>query len=76
MKKTTLIFMSICIAALFVNCKKSEESTADFSALTDSYFDAKNELNPIDATVNGQNEYNDKLQFEMTESFRAKQRAF
>jgi uncharacterized protein (DUF885 family) len=66
----------MCIAALFVNCKKSEESTADFSALTESYFDAKIELNPIDATVNGQNEYNDKLQFEMTESFRAKQRAF
>jgi uncharacterized protein (DUF885 family) len=76
MKKPTLIFMSICMASLFMNCNKTEKSTADFSALTDSYFDAKNALNPMEATVFGQNQYNDQLQFEMTDSFRSKQKAF
>ena len=40
------------------------------------FFDGKNILNPLDATQNGQNEYNDQLQFEMTDSYRKKQAAF
>ena len=40
------------------------------------YFDGKNELNPLDATLNGQSQFNDQLQFEMTDSFRLKQKAF
>jgi uncharacterized protein (DUF885 family) len=33
-------------------------------------------LNPLDATLNGQNQFNDQLQFEMTDSFRKKQGDF
>lgn len=75
MRKYTLLFIAISISALLLNCK-SEEKSVDFTALTKSYFDGKNELNPLDATLNGQNLYNDQLQFEMTDSFRLKQKAF
>ena len=75
MKKLVVLFVAISIATLLVNCK-SEEKAVNFSELTKSYFDGKNELSPLDATLNGQNEYNDQLQFEMTDSYRAKQAAF
>lgn len=57
------------------NCK-SNESTANFKQLTENYFNEKNALNPLDATQNGQNQFNDQLQFEMTDSYRKKQGAF
>jgi uncharacterized protein (DUF885 family) len=75
MKKAVFLFVAVSIATLLVNCK-SEEKAVNFSELTKSYFDGKNELSPLDATLNGQNEYNDQLQFEMTDNYRAKQAAF
>ena len=75
MNKIAALFLTTALALLLTNCK-SEEKTVSFSDLTKSYFDGKNELSPLDATLNGQNEYNDQLQFEMTESYRAKQTAF
>ena len=75
MKKLVVLFVAISTATLLVNCK-SEEKAVNFSELTKSYFDGKNELSPLDATLNGQNEYNDQLQFEMTDSYRTKQKAF
>lgn len=75
MKKLVVLFVAISTATLLVNCK-SEEKAVNFSELTKSYFDGKNELSPLDATLNGQNEYNDQLLFEMTDSYRTKQKAF
>ena len=66
-----MLFTSLVL----VNCK-SEKKAQDFSAITDAYFDDKNALSPLDATQNGQTEYNDKFVFEMTESYRKKQAAF
>ena len=65
----------VLLSLLFVNCK-SEKKEQNFKAITDAYFDGKNELDPLGATQNGQNEYNDKLVFEMTDSYRKKQAAF
>ena len=65
----------IFISLLFVNCK-SEKKEQNFKAITDAYFNGKNELDPLGATQNGQNEYNDKLAFEMTDSYRKKQATF
>jgi hypothetical protein len=48
--------------------KRRENIKEDFSALK-SYFDGKC-ARPWVLTQNGQNEYNDQLQFEMTTSFR------
>ena len=44
----------------------------NFSAFTKQYFDDKNALFPLEATQYGQNQYNDQLVFEMTDSYRKK----
>ena len=75
MKKLNTISVIVLLSFLVVNCK-SDKNYQEFKLITDAYFDGKNELNPLDATQNGQNEYNDKLQFEMTDSYRKKQAAF
>lgn len=75
MRKLKTILALLFVSLLLVNCK-SEEKSVDFKKITERYFDDKNELNPLDATQNGQNEYNDQLPFEMTDSFRKKQGEF
>jgi uncharacterized protein (DUF885 family) len=75
MRKITAIFITITTSLLLVNCK-SEDKKEDFNSLTKNYFDDKNALHPLDATQSGQYEYNDQLQFEMTDSFRKSQEAF
>ena len=75
MKKAFLLFSLISLASLS-SCKKDDKPENDFSELTDLYFEEKNYLNPLEATFNGQEKYNDILQFEMTDSFRQKQMEF
>jgi uncharacterized protein (DUF885 family) len=75
MKNIYHFSMMFFLSLLFINCK-SEQKTQDFTTITDSYFDGKNELNPLEATLNGQSEYNDQLVFEMTDSFRKKKKDF
>lgn len=75
MRKIKVISSLLLLSIILVNCKSNEEKV-DFKKLTDNYFKEKNTLNPIDATQNGQNDYNDQLQFEMTDSFRKKQGEF
>ena len=75
MKKITILLFTVTTSLLLLNCK-SENKKQDFSTLTKNYFDDKNALDPLSATQNGQNEYNDKLQFEMTDSYRKLQAAF
>jgi uncharacterized protein (DUF885 family) len=70
-KSFALITLLVCL--LLVNCKSKEQ---DFTSITKSYFDDKNAIDPLGATQNGQNQYNDQLQFEMTDSFRKAQLAF
>ncbi|MEW5676883.1 DUF885 domain-containing protein [Flavobacterium enshiense] len=75
MRKTTFLSAALALALFFVQCKK-EEKVVDFKVLTEKYFKGKNELNPLDATLNGQNDYNDQLVFEMTDAYRKKQADF
>ncbi|UQD55873.1 DUF885 family protein [Flavobacterium sp. K5-23] len=75
MKKTTLLLVAIALALFLTNCKSADEKQ-DFTTLTKNYFDDKNVLNPLAATQNGQNEYNDQLPFEMTDSYRKTQEDF
>ena len=72
LKTATLI---ILVSLFLVKCK-SEKKVQNFKAMTDAYFDDKNELDPLGATQNGQSEYNDKLVFEMTNSYRNQQATF
>ena len=75
MRKITTLFFTITASLLLVNCK-SEDKKEDFTSLTKNYFDDKNALDPLGATQSGQNQYNDQLQFEMTDNFRNSQAAF
>jgi len=75
MKKLKSIVSLFLVSLLLVNCK-SDEKVVDFKKITENYFDDKNALSPLEATQNGQNEYNDQLQFEMTDSYRKKQGEF
>jgi uncharacterized protein (DUF885 family) len=76
--KSTLVIVFIFVF-LLTSCKKESTTNSyskDFSTLTANYFKDKNELDPLSATQNGQNQYNDTLVFEMTDSFRKSQLAF
>ncbi|CAN1570224.1 Protein of unknown function DUF885 [Flavobacteriaceae bacterium] len=75
MRKTHIFLFAIVVSIVLTNCK-SNEKKQDFTALTKSYFDDKNALDPLGATQNGQSAYNDQLQFEMTDSYRKTQAAF
>lgn len=75
MKKTSTFFSIFLLSLLFENCKP-EMKSQDFKSITDNYFDDKNVLNPLDATQFGQNEYNDQLQFDMTDGYRKAQANF
>ena len=75
MKKITKLFFVLLVALAFVQCKKDKKAQ-NFKTLTESYFDDKNELDPLGATQSGQNEYNDQFVYEMTDSYRKKQVAF
>lgn len=75
MKKIASLLIVIITSIVLANCK-SEEKKQDFTALTKNYFEAKNVLNPLAATQNGQNEYNNQLPFEMTDEFRKSQANF
>lgn len=75
MRNIKVITSLFLLSVVMINCK-SNDSTVDFKQLTETYFKEKNELNPLDATQNGQNDFNDQLQFEMTDSYRKKQGEF
>lgn len=67
--------MAIVLSVFFGSCK-SEDKKGDINNITKTYFEDKNALNPLDATQNGQNQFNDQLAFEMTDSHRKKQAEF
>lgn len=75
MIKTLFLSSGVLLSLLFVNCKK-EEKMVDFKSITENYFKEKNALYPLEATLNGQNEYNDQFVFEMTKAYREKQGKF
>jgi uncharacterized protein (DUF885 family) len=61
---------ALLLALTIMACSSKNET--NFSAFTKHYFDDKNALFPLDATQYGQNQYNDQLLFEMTDSYRQK----
>ena len=61
---------ALLLALSVMACSSKNET--NFSAFTKQYFDDKNALFPLDATQYGQNQYNDQLVFEMTDSYRKK----
>jgi uncharacterized protein (DUF885 family) len=75
MRKIVALLIGIGTSGLLLSCKPENKNT-DFGTLTENYFKEKSVLNPLEATQFGQNEYNDQLQFEMTDSYRKSQDSF
>lgn len=70
MKKLTYL---LCLLA-FVSCK-SGDAKKELSTLVDTYYEEQLKLNPVAATANGDNRYNDQLNIDFTDSHRAKIKA-
>jgi uncharacterized protein (DUF885 family) len=70
MKKLTYL---LCLLA-FVSCK-SGDAKKELSTLVDSYYEEQLKLNPISATANGDNRYNDQMNIDFTDAHRAKIKA-
>ena len=70
MKKLTYL---LCLLA-FVSCK-SGDAKKELSTLVDSYYEEQLKLNPVSATANGDNRYNDQLNIDFTDAHRAKIKA-
>ena len=75
MKKTCFVLFIISLLSITISCT-SGKKVENFTAITDGYFKEKCAFDPLEATVNGQAEYNDQLVFEMTETFKNKKKAF
>jgi uncharacterized protein (DUF885 family) len=70
MKKLTYL---LCIFA-FLACK-SGDAKKELSTLVDNYYEEQLKLNPVSATANGDNRYNDLLNIDFTDGHRAKVKA-
>jgi uncharacterized protein (DUF885 family) len=70
MKKLTYL---LCLFA-FVACK-SGDAKKELSTLVDNYYEEQLKLNPVSATANGDNRYNDQLTINFTDSHLAKVKA-
>jgi uncharacterized protein (DUF885 family) len=70
MKKLTYL---LCLLA-FVACK-SGDAKKELSTLVANYYEEQLKLNPISATANGDNRYNDQLSIDFSDSHRAKVKA-
>ncbi len=69
MKKTILLFS---ILSVFFACKTENKNTTDLAKIVDQYYEDQLILNPISATSNGDNRYNDLLTIDFTDAHRAK----
>jgi uncharacterized protein (DUF885 family) len=70
MKKLTYL---LCLLA-FVACKSSV-APKELQTLVDSYYEEQLKLNPVAATANGDNRFNDQLNIDFTDAHRAKIKA-
>ena len=78
MKKTAIVLSMIF---LFTGCKLSNSNQTmgdnqELSALLDKYYEERMQLYPLEATLNGDNRYNDKWYVDFTDSYRGKLKAF
>src|SRR4051812_49133616 len=72
-----LFYLLIC-ASLFLSCNESPkttvvlESSKDLANFFENYYQRRMELYPVESTINGETDYNDRLPAEFTDSYREK----
>jgi uncharacterized protein (DUF885 family) len=78
MKKVAFVFSML---TLFAACKLSNtnqtmEDNTELAALLDKYYEERLQLFPLEATLNGDNRFNDKWYVDFTDSYRSKLKDF
>lgn len=78
MKKLAVLLsmVSLLAACKLSNSNQTMEDNKELSALLDKYYEERLQLFPLEATVNGDNRYNDKWYVDFTDSYRQKQKEF
>jgi uncharacterized protein (DUF885 family) len=76
------LFLAALIIVSISACTNEEavpvvkENNKDFATLLEDYYSKRMELFPIEATINGDNRFNDRLPIDFTDSYRATLRDF
>jgi uncharacterized protein (DUF885 family) len=77
MKKT---FLFLIVISMMTSCKpgqnSSKEGNKEFAVMLGSYYNDRMQLYPLEATVNGDNRFNNLLPADFTDSYRAKLKGF
>ena len=78
MKKTLLI---LAVLGMIAGCKLSNTNqtmadNTELASLLDKYYEERLQLFPLEATLNGDNRYNDKWYVDFTDSYRGKLKDF
>ena len=79
MKKILLVLLVSC---LFVQCKNKQaagsasDNNKELANVLEQYFDEKMQLFPLEATINGDNRFNNLLPADFTDSYRSKLKDF
>jgi uncharacterized protein (DUF885 family) len=71
-----LFFLAACNDQGFSPDTKQQNGNQDLAKLFDQYWEERMRLYPIEATQNGDNRYNDRLNLDISEPFRDTLRAF
>ena len=77
--KRTIIFLSMfsmLAACKLSNENQTKEDNKELSALLDKYYEERLQLFPIEATLTGDNRFNDKMYVDFTDSYRDKEKEF
>ncbi|GAB4021120.1 DUF885 domain-containing protein [Spirosoma koreense] len=77
MKKSLLVAL---IMATLINCQSNKEeqktSSADFASVLDDYYEQRLKLFPAEATLQGDNRYNDQFPNDISQAFLAQTKSF
>src|SRR3954469_22578497 len=81
MKKLYVIIFAALLASCNSSPKKEDKqneaaSKKSFNSFLDEYYEQRLQLYPLDATVSGDNRYNDLLPNDISEAYRAKLKSF
>jgi uncharacterized protein (DUF885 family) len=69
MKKLLLLLMASCF---LIACQKETKNIENLSKIAENYYEDQLRLNPVSATSNGDNRYNDQMTIDFTDTHRAK----
>ncbi len=75
------LLASLCLCLLLSSCQLSNrnvtgEDNKELAALLDNYYEERLQFYPIEATINGDERYNDRLLIDFTDEHRLKLRSF